>query len=153
MIFLFFDFGKESIFNQKQVMNELEPVGRDFIFGFEELQVWKKAREVKIIIALLVKSFPPEEKFRLIDQILRSSRSIGNLIAEGHGRYSYPDQIRFCAQARGSLSETMNHLIDALDSNYITAEQLKNFRIRLKEVSRLLNGYINYLRSKRDNIE
>ena len=64
-------------------------------FGFEELEIWKKARALKIEIAGTVKSFPVEEKFRLVDHLIRSSRSIGSLIAEGHGRFSYPDQIHF----------------------------------------------------------
>lgn len=119
-------------------------------FGFEELEVWEKAREIKIEIAELVKTFPVEEKFKLIDQIIRSSRSIGNLIAEGHGRFTYPDQINFCVNARGSLTETMGHLIDAFDAKYINQSQLDYWRIRLKEEERLLNGYIKYLRTKRD---
>lgn len=119
-------------------------------FGFEELDVWKKAREIKTEISELVKTFPAEEKFRLIDQVLRSSRSIGNLIAEGHGRFTYPDQINFCVNARGSLSETMGHLIDAFDCKYINQTQLDYWRIKLKEEERLLNGYINYLRAQRD---
>ncbi|MEP6513100.1 MAG: four helix bundle protein [Parafilimonas sp.] len=120
-------------------------------FGFEELEVWKKAREIKIEIFGLINSFPAEEQFRLTDQIKRSSRSIPALIAEGHGRFSYPDQIHYCVQARGSLSETMNHLIDAFDRTYITNEILKNFRIKLKLLDRLLNGYIKYLGTKKEN--
>lgn len=122
----------------------------DNSFGFEELDVWKKAREIKIEIAELVKVFPPEEKFRLVDQVVRSTRSIGNLIAEGHGRFTYPDQIHFCVNARGSLTETMGHLIDALDAKYINQEQIGYWRIQLKELERLLNGYIKYLRNQRD---
>jgi four helix bundle protein len=98
----------------------------------------------------LIETFPKEEKFRLCDQLIRSSRSIGSLISEGHGRFTYPDQIRFCIDARGSLSETMNHFIDALDSGYINNQQLENWRNKLKEEERLLNGYINYLRAQRD---
>lgn len=94
-----------------------------------------------------IQLFPPEEKFRLADQIIRSLRSIGALIAEGHGRFSYPDQIHFCVQARGSLAETMNHLIDA---NYISETILEGYRIRFKELERMLNGYIIYLRTKKD---
>jgi four helix bundle protein len=119
-------------------------------FGFEELEVWKKAREIKKEIQLLVLTFPKEEKFRLSDQIIRSSRSMGSLISEGHGRFTYPEQIRFCIDARGSLSETMNHFIDAFDEGYINIEQLEKWRDRLKEEERLLNGYINYLRTQRD---
>jgi len=44
--------------------------------NFEELDVWKKARGLKNEIFELVKSFPKEEKFRLCDQIVRSSRSV-----------------------------------------------------------------------------
>lgn len=119
-------------------------------FGFEELDVWKKAREIKIEITELVKTFPTDEKFRLIDQLIRCTRSIGNLIAEGHGRFTYPDQINFCVNARGSLTETIGHLIDAFDCKYISQTQLDYWRIRLKEEERLLNGYINYLRTQRD---
>jgi four helix bundle protein len=75
---------------------------------FEDLEVWKQARLLKIDIQNLVKTFPAEEKFRLTDQLIRSSRSINNQIAEGHGRKTYPDRIRFSVIARGSLSETLN---------------------------------------------
>jgi four helix bundle protein len=119
-------------------------------FGFEDLELWKKVRIFKIEISSLVKLFPSEEKFRLIDQILRSSRSINALITEGHGRFTYPDQIHFCIQARGSLAETVNHLIDAFDERYISEEQLLHFKEKAKEIERLLNGYIIFLRKKRD---
>ena len=113
---------------------------------FTDLEVWKKARLFKNDIEELTKSFPGEEKFRLTDQIIRSSRSINATIAEGHGRYTSKDQLHFCIMARGSLSETHNHLIDALDCNYISQMQLDEFKKRIDEVGRLLNGYIAYLR-------
>ncbi|HEY8690406.1 MAG TPA: four helix bundle protein [Chitinophagaceae bacterium] len=119
-------------------------------FGFEELEIWKKARTLKLEISSTVKTFPAEEKFRLVDQMIRSSRSIGALIAEGHGRFSYPDQIHFCVQARGSLTETINHLIDALDSNYISDLVLEDYRLKFKELERMLDGYIIYLRNQKD---
>jgi four helix bundle protein len=43
--------------------------------AFTDLEVWKKARLLRNNIAYLVKSFPAEEKYRLTDQIIRSSRS------------------------------------------------------------------------------
>ena len=116
--------------------------------GFEQLEVWKKARELKNEIAGLVKQFPPEEKFRLTDQIIRSSRSILSQIAEGHGRRTFPDRLRFCIIARGSLSETLNHLIDAYDSNYIFSEVLYYFRNKIEELERILNGYIHFMDNK-----
>ena len=113
--------------------------------NFEELEVWKKARELKIEVINLVKTFPSEEKFSLIDQLKKSSRSIPSQIAEGHGRRTFPDRLRFCIIARGSLAETLNHLIDAYDCSYISIEQLNNFRKKVEEVERLLNGYISFL--------
>ena len=97
-------------------------------FGFEELELWKKARDFKNAIRKLVKQFPVEKKFRLTDQIIRSSRSINALVTEGHGRFTYPDQIHYCIQARGSLTETINHLINAFDEEYITNEILMLFK-------------------------
>jgi four helix bundle protein len=116
--------------------------------NFEDLDVWKKARQLKLAISELTDTFPKEEKFRLTDQLIRSSRSIGVQVAEGHGRQTFPDRARFCIIARGSLSETLAHLIDALDENYITEEQINKFRIIITEVEKLLNGYINWLEKK-----
>jgi len=82
--------------------------------------------------------------------VIRSSRSINALISEDHDRFTYPDQIHYCIQARGSLSETINHLFDALDEGYITKDQVLTFKQRGKEIERLLNGYLIYLRKKRD---
>lgn len=113
--------------------------------NFEELELWKKVRLMKIELFDLVKQFPSEEKFRLIDQIIRSSRSVNTQIAEGHGRRTFPDRIRFCVIARGSLSETLNHLIDAFDCKYINEQQLQYFRSKITEVEKLLNGYISWL--------
>jgi four helix bundle protein len=110
------------------------------------LLIWKCGRLLKNDIKELTKSFPGEEKFRLIDQIIRSSRSINATIAEGHGRYTSKDQLHFCIIARGSLSETHNQLTDALDCNYINQVQLDDLKKSIDEVGKLLNGYISYLR-------
>jgi len=113
------------------------------------LEVWKQSRKIRNFISDLTKTFPTEEKYRLADQIIRSSRSIGNNIAEGHGRYHYQDNIRFCIMARGSLSETLDHLLIALDENIISEESLKDFQTEYDSCLRLLNGYIQYLKKKK----
>ena len=86
-----------------------------FSRGFTELEVWKKMRLLKIKIETLTQTIPAEEKYRLTSQIIRSARCVNASIAEGHGRFTFPDRIHFCIIARGSLSETYNHLIDAYD--------------------------------------
>jgi len=118
------------------------------IRNFTELEVWKKARQLRKSISQLAKSFPTEEKYRLVDQIIRSSRSIGNNIAEGHGRFHYADSQKFYIDARGSASETIDHLIIALDEDYVNEETFKQFEGLCEECLRLINGYINYLKQQ-----
>ncbi len=56
---------------------------------------------------------PPEEKWAMTQQIRRCTQSIPANIAEGYGRYYYQDNVRFCYNARGSLAETLSHLVSA----------------------------------------
>jgi|SRR5579863_9559097 len=118
------------------------------IRNFTELDAWKKARQLKKDISKLTKGLPAEEKYRLVDQIIRSSRSIGNNIAEGHGRFHYVDSKKFYINARGSASETIDHLIIALDEGFITEETFKQFERLCEECLKLINGYINYLKQQ-----
>ncbi len=119
-------------------------------FGFEQLELWKKVRAFKKEVIEEAKKWSAEEKFKLIDQTIRSSRSINALLAEGHGRFTFADQLHFCIQARGCLLETINYLIDAFDEEYITAERLNYFKEKGKEIERMLNGNIKFLRNQRD---
>lgn len=119
---------------------------------FEELEVWKLSRQLKKEIRALVKKFPFDEKYRLTDQIIRSSRSNGSNIAEGFGRYHFKDNSKFGRIARGSLFETLNHLINAFDEEYITGEELKYFREKVLHCIKVLNGYIAYLERQSNQI-
>lgn len=115
-------------------------------YRFEDLEAWKKGREFRKEISKLCKTLPKEEKFRLIDQLIRASRSITANIAEGHGRYHYQENIQFCRTSRGSLDECKDHLITAFDEEYIQEFTLNEFLKRLEELLRILNGYILYLK-------
>ncbi|HJP64327.1 MAG TPA: four helix bundle protein [Mucilaginibacter sp.] len=119
--------------------------------SFTELETWKQARKIRMIIAKMVRSFPPEEKFRLVDQLVRCSRSITNNIAEGHGRFHYQDNIRFCVIARGSLSETLDHVIIANDEDMISQDILNSFKIEYDQCLKLLNGYIQFIKKKKND--
>lgn len=120
--------------------------------SFTELETWKQSRKIRNLISDLVKKFPGDEKLRLTDQIIRSSRSIGNNLAEGHGRFHYQHNIRFCIMARGSLTETLDHLIIALDEQMITEETLNTFQPEYESCLKLINGYIQYLKSKKAEV-
>ena len=116
------------------------------MYKLSELESWKSARQVRIAISDLVKSFSADEKFRLKDQIVRSSRSVPANIAEGFGRFHYQENIQFCRIARGSLYEKLEHLMCAKDEGFINDEQFKNTNEQVLECLKILNGYVQYLK-------
>lgn len=116
---------------------------------FEELECWKEARKLRNHIKdNLIPKLPDFEKYNLSSQISRSSRSVGNNISEGFGRFNYQEYIQFCRMARGSLTETLDHSIIALDEKYITEKDLEEIRIIYNRTLLLINGFIKYLKSK-----
>ena len=116
--------------------------------AFYQLPLWQNARELRNESLKVITAFPLDEKYGLSDQIRRAARSIPACIAEGHGRFTYKDQIHFCTISRGSAMELLNHFIDAYDQNYISRESLATLQIKISDIIRMLNGYIGYLRKK-----
>lgn len=118
--------------------------------SFTDLEVYKECRQLRINISNLIKNnFPIEEKYKLFDQVIRSSRSVTACIAEGYGRYYFKENIQFCRMARGSLTETLEHLITAYDEKYISEQDLLMLKTKIDSCGKLLNGYINYLKNSK----
>ena len=92
---------------------------------FEDLEVYQVAREFRKAMYAVSRRLPDFEKFELASQIRRAAVSLTNNIAEGHGRYHYPDQIKFLLQARGSLEELIDDLNVCLDESYIPAVDIE----------------------------
>ncbi len=121
------------------------------IKSFQELQVWKRSRELKSFMRGLIKRFPESEKYRLVDQIIRAKRSVTANIAEGFGRYYFQENIQFCRMARGSLSELLDHMITSFDNSYISEGEFTEAKKRIEDCMRLLNGYIRSLKKSKDD--
>ncbi len=83
--------------------------------GFEDLEIWKKGRVLRNEVRKLCKTFPSDERFKLIDQMVRASRSVTANIAEGSGRFHYQEYIQYCRVSRGSATEMLDHFTVALD--------------------------------------
>ena len=113
--------------------------------SFEEIEAYKLARALRRDISRFCRSLPKEETYRLKDQIVRSSRSVTANIAEGFGRHHHQENAQFCRHARGSLTETLDHLNCALDEEYLTPDAYASLRALLEETWKVLNGYIAYL--------
>lgn len=120
------------------------------ISGLEKLDVWCKARDFSVRIHKEILSIlPAEEKYAISQQIRRSSQSIPANIAEGHGRFYFQDNVRFCYIARGSLEETLSHIVYTYKVNYISETLYKNFAMDGENLNRLLNGYIGFLKKSK----
>jgi len=125
-------------------MTEKSPMKKRFT-SFEELDVWKECTKVRRFISKLVKKYPPEERFRIVDDMFRASRSTTHNVAEGFGRYHFQENIQFCRHSRGSLHELIDQLITSLDDGFIIKEDYSEGRSLINNALGLLNGYINYL--------
>ncbi len=123
--------------------------------SLETLEVWKKAKEFSLrVYREVLPLLPSEEKWNLNQQLRRSSSSIPANIAEGYGRFYYQEIIRFCYIARGSLEETLSHLVLCCELNYIPKILFDSLEQDGEKLTQLLNGYIGYLkRSKQGQNE
>lgn len=118
--------------------------------GFEGLEVWRSAHALMLFVhQRLAPNLPSEERWDLSAQIKRASKSIGANIAEGYGRFYFQDNVRFCYNARGSLTETIAHLMVARDLKYVEADLYQQGRELADRTLRLLNGYVAYLKQRK----
>ena len=112
---------------------------------FEDLQCWQACRDVRLFIVDIVKSYPKEEKFSIVDNMKRAARSTTQNIAEGFGRFHYRENTQFCRISRGSLFELIDDLITSKDEGFISHENYQHGRDKISNALALLNEYISYL--------
>jgi four helix bundle protein len=120
------------------------------VSGLEKLDVWCKARDFAVRVNKEILSLLPlEEKWSLNQQVRRSSQIIPANIAEGHGRFYFQDNVRFCYISRGSLEETLSHIVYAYKVGYISETLYKSFVVEGENLNRLINGYIGFLKKSK----
>jgi len=119
---------------------------------FEDLEVYQAARELRRAMYDVTRRLPDFEKYGLASQIRRAAVSLTNNIAEGHGRFHYPDQIRFILHSRGSLEELVDDLNVCLDENYVPPDEVTKLKEKALGVLTLLNGYLRYLRRRSSSV-
>jgi four helix bundle protein len=118
--------------------------------SFEQLECWKACREVVKWVRAMIKKVPRTE-FDLIDNITRAARSTTRNIAEGFGRFSFQENTQFCRISRGSLFEIIDDAITMFEENYITEDEYKDGRNKIDYAIKVVNGYIHYLQSQKEN--
>jgi four helix bundle protein len=107
---------------------------------YQELTAWQKAMDLVTIVYASTDKFPPSEVFGLRNQIRRAAVSIPSNIAEGQGRRSRQDFIRFLLISNGSLQELETQVIIAARLTFLSHDQKDRILDLSSEVGRLLNG-------------
>ena len=115
------------------------------IFGFENLAAYQRAMDLVDKVYDLLKGFPAEERYALCDQLRRAVVSVPSNIAEGLGRISSKEQVRFIEISYGSLMETYCQLTIAKRRNYITEDQFRDVVESIETIARPLSGLRNSL--------
>ncbi|HTE43885.1 MAG TPA: four helix bundle protein [Gemmatimonadaceae bacterium] len=112
---------------------------------FRKLHVWQRARELAVTLDGLTRKFPRSDRGVLGGQLRRAVLSIPTNIAEGCGKSSRSETIRFFQIAAGSASETENHLILAGDLGYLQPIVRDRLLDELKAIQRMLMSLMRKL--------
>ena|SRR5437763_4867148 len=115
---------------------------------FKELKVWHKAHDVTLAVYRASKDFPREEMYGLTSQLRRACVSVGANIAEGCGRRSDGEFVRFLQIARGSSSEVEYHLLLARDLKFLPNSAYENLDEKLREVQRMLTSLVSSIQTR-----
>ena len=114
--------------------------------NFRKLLVWQKAMSLTTKIYNSTKTFPKEEVFGLTSQIRRCTVSIPSNIAEGIGRDSKNELLRFLAISAGSLFELQTQLEIAKNIHFLKEEEFNNLYEDSREVERMLIAFIKKIK-------
>ena len=114
--------------------------------SFEEIDAWKKARELTNGVYDASKHGSFAKDFGLCDQIRRASVSVMSNIAEGYERKGVNEFVHFLSIAKGSAGEVRCQLYIARDQDYIDGKTFTGLSTMAIETSRMIAGLMNYLR-------
>jgi len=112
------------------------------IRSFEDLDVWKIAKELVLKVYNETTKFPKEELFGITSQMKRAVLSVPANIAEGFGRYHYLDKAKFYLNSRGSLLELKSFVLIALELNFINGVKAEELIKNIDDLGVKLNNLI-----------
>lgn len=118
------------------------------IHSFRDLIVWQKAMTLVERVYGITKYFPADERYGLTSQLRRASVSVPSNIAEGYGRHSTGDYIRFLQIALGSLNEMQTQLELGVRLGFVDQVSVVSAAGLCAEIEKMLVALIGKLRTK-----
>lgn len=112
--------------------------------GFFDIKAWQKADDLAVAIYQVTESFPKDQRYRLVDQMQRAAVSVPANIAEGSGRRTVRDFLRFLYMANGSLREVEYYLHLSLRLDYLSEADSRALTAVKDETARVLTGFIRF---------
>lgn len=109
---------------------------------YKDLSAWQKSLNLAKMVYLSTADFPNEERFGLVNQMRRCAVSIPSNIAEGYGRGSDKELLRFLYVALGSSNELETQLILSFELSFMGEEAFKNVQNLNAEVNKMLSSLI-----------
>ena len=117
----------------------------------QEIVAWQLSHALKVRVDEFMARPAFKRKYKFVDQLSDAVRSAPRNIAEGHMRgFKHKEFAQFVRTARGSLGETLNHLLDAYEQNLITEGELLETEHLAKRAIKASTGLIQYLESTPD---
>ena len=110
------------------------------IKNFTDLNAWKEAHKLVLMIYKLTDSFPQKEVLSLTSQMRRAAVSVSSNIAEGFSRKTNKDKAQFYTMSQGSLTELQNQLIISRNVKYIDNKTFMQTAEQTVTVNKLING-------------
>lgn len=114
---------------------------------YKDLKVWQKSVQLTMDIYKLTQKFPQSEQFGLTNQMRRAAVSIPSNIAEGHGRNSDSDFVRFLFIAKGSLNELETQIILACELGFTSYMECGSLMLMIDELGKMLRSLIERLKN------
>ena len=116
--------------------------------SYRELAVWNKSIDLVEEVYRLIKLLPDDERFSLADQLRRASVSIPSNIAEGHGRSTTKEYLRFLSIAQGSKNEVETQLIICVRLGYLNETRISKALSFCDEIGKMISAITNKLTPK-----
>ena len=116
--------------------------------NYKDLKVWDKAVDLASLIYVATKDYPETERFGLTSQMRGAAVSVSSNIAEGNGRSTTKDYLRFIAAANGSLNEVGSLATVSHRLGFLTASAARNIEAKCEEIAKMISGLRSSLRRR-----